>query len=240
MTKQEIHQIVSRRSRPAKAPLGRDIIVTTALDLLSRDGLSGLSLRKVAAALDTGPASLYVYFANLGELHTLMLDRALSAVALPAAREGGWRERLTFVLASYLHVLYNGHGLAQLALSTIPTGPNALRLLETLLELLLEGGIDQAVAAWAVDLLVLHVTSVAAEQSVRRDQGYSFGPVIGAINAVSEADYPRIHGLREELLSGGLARFGWGVDVLINGILHAPTLPIATEDIAKPFVKPTE
>jgi len=232
MFTQEPRQIVSRRDRPAKPALSRDVIVTTALDLLTRDGLAGLSLRKVATALDTGPASLYVYVANLAELHALMLDRALGAVALPAAGEGGWRDRLTAVLASYLRVLYDGPGLAQLALSTIAVGPHALRLIETLLDLLLEGGIDPAVAAWAVDLLTLHVAAVAAEQDVRRAQGDTFGPVTRAIAAAPAADYPHIHALRAELLSGEGARFGWVVDLLINGVLHAPALPRATTDVA--------
>ncbi len=232
MFTQEPRKIVSRRDRPAKAPLSREVIVTTALDLLTRDGLSALSLRKVAAALDTGPASLYVYVANLAELHALMLDRALGAVALPAAHAGGWRERLTAVLASYLRVLYDGPGLAQLALSTIPVGPHALRLIEMLLDLLLEGGIDPPVAAWAVDLLTLHVAAVAAEQDVRRAQGDTFGPVTRAIAAADAADYPHIHALRAELLSGGSARFGWVVDVLINGVLHAPALPRAAANTA--------
>ncbi len=239
---QEPRPIISRRSRPAKAPLSREIIITTALDLLTREGLAGLSLRKVAAALDTGPASLYVYVANLAELHALMLDRALAAVALPTDREGGWRDRLNAVLASYLRVLYDGPGLGQLALSTIPAGPYALRLTETLLDLLLEGGIQPAVAAWGVDLLTLHVAAVAAEQSTHRAQGDdTLGPVTQAVGAVSAADYPHIHALRDELLSGGDgARFGWGVEVLINGILHAPDLPPARAGSVLLSVKPME
>jgi AcrR family transcriptional regulator len=51
------HEIVSRRSRPAKAPLSRDLVVSTALEILETEGLSELSLRRVAAAvLDPGPA----------------------------------------------------------------------------------------------------------------------------------------------------------------------------------------
>jgi len=239
MNTPKAHPIVSRRNRPAKSPLSREVIVTTALALLTQDGLSGLSLRKVAAALDTGPASLYVYVANLAELHALMLDQALGALAFPITQEGGWRDRLKAVLTAYLRVLYDGPGLAQLALSTIPVGPHALRLLETLLDLLLEGGIDPAVAAWAVDLLTLHVAAVAAEQSVRRAQGATFGPVTRAVEAAPAADYPHIHALRVELLSGGSTRFGWGVDVLINGVLHAPALPPVPSAVAPSRVNPT-
>src|SRR5580704_15982636 len=98
-------EIISRRTRPAKAPLSRDIIISTALGIVEKDGLSGLSLRRIAIALDTGAASLYVYLANLDELYSLMLDQALAAVVLPEAGNLPWRDRLNEYLVSYLHVL---------------------------------------------------------------------------------------------------------------------------------------
>lgn len=158
--------IVSRRNRPAKAPLSREIIVATALDILAREGLAGLRLRRVATALDTGPASLYVYLANLDEMHALMLDAALAAMERP--RDGGWRARLKAVLRRYLDVLAARPGLAQLALSTIASGPHSLRIREILLGLLKEGGVDDKPAAWGVDLLILCVTAIVAEQSLHR------------------------------------------------------------------------
>lgn len=230
MNRQEPRQIISRRNRPAKAPLSREVIVNTALDILSQEGPAGLSLRKVAAALDTGAASLYVYVTNLSELHALMLDQALGAVTLATNQEGNWRERLTTLLSSYVIVLYNRPGLAQLAQRIIPTGPNVLRLIETILSLLLEGGVNPGVAAWAVDLLVLYVTSIAAEQDIRRDKGDDFEQAVRAINASSAAEYPHIHALRAELMSGEGARFGWAVDVILNGVLRTPIPPFTHSD----------
>src|ERR1019366_9340392 len=119
MSEEPSPNIVSRRSRPAKAPLSRDLIVSTALHILDRDGFSGLSLRRVATALDTGAASLYVYVANLEELHALMLDQALAAVPVTEAGSLPWRDRLKTFLMAYLDVLYNRRGLAPLALETI-------------------------------------------------------------------------------------------------------------------------
>ncbi|HEX2910957.1 MAG TPA: TetR/AcrR family transcriptional regulator [Chloroflexia bacterium] len=243
MCTQDQKPIISRRARPAKAPLSREVIVSTALNLLTQEGLAGLSLRKIAAALDTGPASLYVYVANLRELHELMLDQALGTVSLPSPSEqaGGWRERLTAVLFSYLNVLSRRPGLAQLALSTIPTGPNALRLIDTLLGLLLEGGIGPEQAAWAVDLFTLYVAAISAEQDVRRNQGFSFEAVVQAISNVPASDYPNVHALREQLLSGGgPVRFSWALDVLINGILHAAALSPTPLDSTLPSTKSVE
>src|SRR5271154_3820303 len=100
MSDKSPREIISRRNRPAKAPLSRDIIFSTALGILEKDGLSGLSLRRVATAMDTGAASLYVYLTNLDELYSLMLDQALAGVKLPEAGSLPWRDRLKKYLLS--------------------------------------------------------------------------------------------------------------------------------------------
>jgi AcrR family transcriptional regulator len=221
-------EIVSRRTRPAKAPLSREIIISTALGILEKDGLSRLSLRRVATALDTGAASLYVYLANLDELYSLMLDQALAAVELPKAPGQSWRIRLKTYLGSYFRVLTERQGLAQLAMSTIATGSNALRMWEELLGLLKEGGVDEARLVWGVDMLLLYVTAIAAEQNNWHATGQDFGRVKSALSAVSAEQFPLVSALfqGERLSSGGNgdARFQWALDVIIDGIKikHAP------------------
>jgi len=224
MTSSESRHIVSRRTRPAKSPLSQEAIVSTALDLLSREGMAGLSLRKVAAALDTGAASLYVYVANLDELHALLLDRVLGEIALPTTRDGDWRARLRAVLRSYSEVLYDRPGLAQVALSTIPSGPNMVELTESLLDLLQQGGVALDRAAWAVDLLLLHTSAFAAERDNRRrsDDVVALHRAQEALGSVSADKHPHIHALGAELFSGGQGRYDWALDVLINGVLSTP------------------
>ncbi len=216
-------EIVSRRARPAKAPLSQEIIVTTALDLVSQDGMAGLSLRKVAAALDTGAASLYVYVANLDELLALVLDRVLAEVERPADPEGDWREQLKTVLRSYFRVLYERPGLAQVALRTSPTGANMMDLTETLLVLLGRGGLDTGRAAWALDLLLLHSAALAAERDNRRyTDSATLQRMRDATQALASESYPQIHAAGDELYSGARERYEWALDVLINGVLDTP------------------
>jgi len=231
MSAQALRNVVSRRNRPAKAPLSCGAIVSTALHILKRDGLSGLSLRRVATALDTGAASLYAYVANLDELHSLMLDQALGAVTLPATRRSRWRHRLKALLLSYFRVLYEGQGLAQLAMTTIASGPNSLRIWETLLGLLKEGGVEDTKAAWAVDLLTLYVTAIAAEQSLRRESGQVLQRVENALSAVRAEEYPLVFALKEALLYGeGNTRSEWALDVILNGIAGGQLPPRTPRD----------
>jgi AcrR family transcriptional regulator len=216
----EPREVTSRRGGPVKTPLSREVIVATALALLKREGLGGMQMRKVAAALETGPASLYAYVDDANALQALVLDRALGDVDVTGGN-GSWRQRVRTLLASYLAVLSGTPGLGQLALATIAVGPNALRLYESLLGLLLKGGIHLERASFAVDMLLLYCTALAAERGNGVDPDDPEGPLVRAIMGASPSSFPLIHESREVLLSGtGEERVSWGLDVLINGILQ--------------------
>ena len=80
----------STRDRPAKAPLSEQVIVDAALEILRAEGLDAVTMRSVAAELDTGPASLYVYIRGRDELREAILDRVSSTIELERRiRTGG-------------------------------------------------------------------------------------------------------------------------------------------------------
>ncbi|MFH8387263.1 TetR/AcrR family transcriptional regulator [Kitasatospora sp. NPDC018058] len=216
-------QPISRRARPAKAPLSRDVIVRTGLAILDRDGLDALTMRRVAKELDTGPASLYVYVANRDDLMAAMLDEALGHV--PLTSEGTWQERLRALVTAAIEAMSRHEGLAHVALGAIPTGDNALLVLDRVLALLKQGGLDDTTAAWAVDLLYLHIAAAAAEQSTYNTKDADEQATVAEADrryASLPADrYPMITSLRPVLLSPG-NRDAWGLEVLINGILYTP------------------
>jgi AcrR family transcriptional regulator len=212
--------VISRRSRPAKEPLSKDIIVKTALELLKNEGSSGLSMRKVAKALDTGPSSLYVYVKSLQELSAFVYDYGLGAVVFPDGKDGTWKSNLFDLLRSYLTVLFESPGIAELSLTTIPVGPNSLAITEYILGRMHEGGIRSTSAAWGVDLLLLYASSVAFEQSSRNHKGNTLEALSASYQTVDVLKYPMIGSLKEVLLSsGGEERFRWGLEVILQGIM---------------------
>ncbi|GGV42424.1 TetR family transcriptional regulator [Streptomyces longisporoflavus] len=224
----------SRRERPAKPALTRSGIVAAAVAIMRADGLGKVTMRRLARELDTGPASLYVYVRNTAELHAAILDELLGAVeAAPA--DGDWRERLEQVLTSYTEVLFRHRGLAKAALVARPRGEHYLRLIETLLALLDEGGVPPGQAAWGVDLLLQYATATAAEHApgdgdaeVAREE---WDAVAGALRGASAQTHPHVAGLAGELVSGKPeTRVSWGFRVLIDGILHTPIPEGSTGD----------
>lgn len=219
--------VQSRRERPAKPALTCEGIVAAAVGVLRSEGLEKVTLRRLAAELDTGPASLYVYFRNVADLHAAVLDDLLGTVDLgPAGAGGQWRDRLRAVLSSYVGVLMRYPSLARSALLTRPSGHCYLDLVEALVTLLREGGVEAGRAAWAVDLLLQFATATGAEQATRRenpDDDAEWDALAAAIEHADPQRYPQIHELGPQLLSGpGVTRTWWGLSVLLNGILATP------------------
>ncbi|WP_236792426.1 TetR/AcrR family transcriptional regulator [Amycolatopsis sp. GM8] len=215
----------SRRERPAKPALTSDGIVACAVGIMRAEGLKKVTMRRLAQELDTGPASLYVYFANTDELHAAVLDELLGTVDLsPARATGDWRERLIEVLASYTAVLFDHPGLARSALVARPSGTHYFELVEAVLALLDEGGVPPAQAAWGVDILLQLGTSTAAEHARDNDEApeedwSAFGQVLRDVSST----HPHIAAVGTDLLSGAPAeRLSWGFRVLINGIAYTP------------------
>ena len=225
---------ISRRDRPAKEALSRTLIVETGLRILDEDGMDALTMRRVGQELDTGAASLYVYVKNRDDLLDAMLDRALGDVDFPPLDEGTWQERLTTIIERTIDAMGRHDQLALVALGAIPTSPNALRILDNLIAALMNTGLDKETISFAVDLLYLHATASAAENSAYRrrlitrgaEQSYVEG-IDAMYQTLSASDYPHILGLGRVILSGtGDARGEWMLRTLLAGILKTPARPL--------------
>jgi AcrR family transcriptional regulator len=226
MANKRVSPPISRRERPAKPALTRAGIVHAALVILREEGLGKVTMRRIAEALDTGPASLYVYVRDTTDLHLQILDSLLAGVTPPESSAGGWRDRLKQLLWRYVEVLLEFPDIARMTLTTHPSGPNYLALVERLLGLLNEGGMPDRQAAWAVDLLLLYATAIAVEHGTRNGSSAAAGEDSALVAAITTADrrrYPRTAELGDELFSGtGPDRFAWSIDVVIVGALSTP------------------
>ena len=219
-------KVVSRRERPAKKPLSRAAVVKAALVILEKEGLEKVTMRRIAAALETGPASLYVYVKDTRDLHAQILDALVAG--LPAPKPGKhWRRDLAQVTEAYLLVLMRYPEIARMTMSTHSTGASSMRMLDTIAGLLLEGGAGARAASWGLDLVLAFVTATVVEHGGRRDDGDGGGPDLAElqqmVEAVDPVRHPHLAELGPELISGeGLERFHWGLQVLVTGILGTP------------------
>jgi AcrR family transcriptional regulator len=215
----------SRRERPAKAPLSEAAVVDAALTILQREGVQAVTMRRVATALDTGAASLYVYVANRDALLAAMLDRVTAMVELESPDPACWREQLHALMGRMRQSFLAYPGTAALALADPPVTGSVLVVAENLLGILVAGGLTPQDAAWTCDILVLLVQAVASEDDAHRGHGgREFSAEVEAMRATFGAlpqdQFPLLRGYAEEMVSGDRdERFSFALDAVLDGVL---------------------
>lgn len=218
----------STRDRPAKAPLSEDAVVDAALTVLRSDGLEAVTMRRVAAALDTGAASLYVYVPGREGLLQAMLDRVISAIELEPPGPSRWRAQLHLLLQRMHQALVDHAGIAAMTLAASPTTEAVLRLTENLLGVLLAGGLDPQDAAWACDIFVSLVMATAREDDLRRrpgrgddgDRREQVDELYKTFTGLPPDRFPLLASHAAQMVAGdGSERFRFAIDVVTDGVV---------------------
>ena len=218
----------STRDRPAKTPLSEDAVVDAALAILRSEGLEAVTMRRVASALDTGAASLYVYVSGREGLFQAMLDRVTATVELEPPDPSRWRAQLHSLLLRLGEALVAHPGIAAITLADPPTTEAVLLLTENLLGILLAGGLDPQDAAWVCDILVSLVTASAREDDVRRPRGRSddadrreqVDELYQTFAGLPPDRFPLLAAHASQMVAGnGDERFRFAIDVVIDGVV---------------------
>jgi AcrR family transcriptional regulator len=145
-----------RLGRPAEIDVDR--VVGTAVELAGRDGLSGVSLPKIAEALGVTPMSLYRHIGSKDELYVLMEDLAYGPP--PALERSDWQPALR-QWAVALRDLYRGQPwLVRLPMTGPPRGPHTIGWMDTGLRALRDTALDWAEKISAVTVLSGYVRHV--------------------------------------------------------------------------------
>jgi AcrR family transcriptional regulator len=149
-----------------KKPITVDAIVETALGIVEREGYAALTMRRVANALETGPASLYAHVVNKEDLNDLLIGQLCAEIELPEPNPHTWRAQIISVCTQLRDQYLRYPGISLAALAMVPTDLETLRVSEGMLGIVLAGGVDPQTAAWAIDALILYVNAFCLENSL--------------------------------------------------------------------------
>jgi AcrR family transcriptional regulator len=211
-----------QRPEPArdKRPLTREAIVDAALVLLERDGMQGLSMRRLAQELGTGAASLYWHVGDKEELLGLLLDRIVGEQPVPEPDPKHWQGTVKELARATRRHLSRRRDAAQLSLGRVPTGPNSLPVLERNLAVLAASALPPRVIAYAADMFALYVGAFAYEESIHAAAQQASPEQIGAYWAsLPPEQFPVMSSLASDLVAGGAdERFEFAIDLLVRGL----------------------
>ena len=153
-----------RRQAASDAGLSKQRVVLEAIRLADREGVDGLSMRRLADALGAGAMSLYHYVANKDELLDAMTDVVFEEIELPP-EETDWQSSMRRRAVSARQALARHPWAIGLMESRTSPGPANLRHHEAVLGCLRNAGFSVAMATHANWLLDSYVYGFALQAS---------------------------------------------------------------------------
>lgn len=152
-----------RQSAP-DAGLSKQRVVAEALRLADREGVEGLSMRRLATALDAGAMSLYHYVASKEELLDAMIDIVFEEIDLPP-EQTDWQSAMRQRAVSARQVLARHPWAVALMESRTSPGPANLRHREAFTACLRRAGFSVVMATHANWLLDSYVYGFVLQES---------------------------------------------------------------------------
>lgn len=136
------------RDRPAKGPkpgLTLDRIVAAAVEVAATEGLSAVSMGRVAKELGASTMSLYRYVSAKEELYVLMQEAVMGdPEPLPALTEGaGWREAVRQWAWSQRRMYQRNLWSLRIPIAGPPASPHSIAWWEQGLQALESSGLDE-------------------------------------------------------------------------------------------------
>jgi AcrR family transcriptional regulator len=209
--------------KPPRRRLTRPQIVTAALGVADAEGVEGLTVRRLAAALEVSPMAIYRHVRGKNHVLDLMADELLGELDVGSTEAPTWQEALRRLAGSLLVVLQE-HSSAAFLLSRPFESPAALRVSEAMLSILDRAGFDTAEAVRMVQVMtgmvlgpaIHRATYAAASRQRPRDD-----PAEPArAEALPSAEYPHLASAVDRLLdwSAGAEEDWLVVELLVNGL----------------------
>ncbi|MFB9310566.1 TetR/AcrR family transcriptional regulator [Agromyces hippuratus] len=153
-----------RRQVASDAGLSKQRVVAEAVRLADREGVDGLSMRRLAGELGAGAMSLYYYVASKDELLDAMIDIVFEEIELPP-EDTDWQSAMRQEAVSTRQVLARHPWAISLMESRTTPGPANLRHREAVTACLRKAGFSVLTATHANWTLNSYVYGYALQAS---------------------------------------------------------------------------
>jgi len=211
---------VQKSTRLARGALDRETVVAAALEIADRDGLSGVTMARVAEALGGSPMSLYRHLSDKQELLDAVADLAVSEI--PAIPKDGrpWRARLEEFALESRHCALRHPALIEILLQTYVRGPATEAVGLDMIALLHEAGFDEDSSIRGFMALRNHIIGALAWE-VSRVRGGSEQFAREVVDNFVTADTPEDSPMRRlsaVITEDREAQYLFGVSRLLDGL----------------------
>jgi AcrR family transcriptional regulator len=185
--------------------LSQETIVNAAVGLLNREGIDNLTMRSLAALLDTKAASLYRHIKDKKDLYNLIAEAVISGIK-PASGLSSAKNYLTEAAGLYRQKLLALRDSVAIFTRSRAATPKRFEFMKNIMICLLQMGVKENKCVVATHMFNNYVLSSVADELMFR-----------SIPADSPNAYEAILGTNFEWLSFD-EQFNCGLEVLFAGI----------------------
>lgn len=206
-----------------EAGLSKQRVVAEAIRLADREGVEGLSMRRLAGALGAGAMSLYHYVASKEELLDAMIDAVFEEIEVPS-EETDWQSAMRRRAESARDVLARHPWANGLMGSRTTPGPANLRHHEAVTACLRRAGFPVLMATHANWLLDVYVYGFALQEaSLPFDTAAEFADLAEDVYLpqLPPDQFPYLNESAEELVASGYdpaEEFIFGLDLILAAL----------------------
>lgn len=212
-----------QRQSGSDAGLSKQRVVAEAIRLADREGVDGLSMRRLAGVLGAGAMSLYHYVASKDELLDAMIDIVFAEIELPSD-EGDWKLALRRRADSARQVLARHPWAIGLMESRTSPGHANLRHHEAVIACLRKAGFSVAMATHANWLLDSYVYGYALQVvSLPFDSADELADMVEGVYLpqLPADEFPYLNESAAALVATGYDpadEFGFGLDLILDAL----------------------
>ena len=194
-----------------RQPLSRRSALAAALAVVDREGLEALTMRRLGNELGVEAMSLYHYVSSKHDLLDGVVDLAIEVIELPDPQLH-WADWSRQFSRAYRRIALEHPDVFRLIALRPLTTAQALRPVETALEVLRQAGFDGRHALAAFQTLANYTSGFALEEIAAA--GGEGSPTIATLDA---DEFPRLHELARRPMKRDLG-FERGLDIIVAGL----------------------
>jgi AcrR family transcriptional regulator len=212
---------------PARTPLSVDRIAAAALALIDRDGLDGLTMRRLGQDLGVEAMALYHHVPSKGRLLDAVMDRLVLGFDIPAPGSMPALERLRHGVHSYRQIALDHPHAFPLLVGRRFNSAGAFAVYERLLQVFAELGLSPAQAARWFRTLGYFVNGAGMADIASRELTPDATP-LQLERAPHDIQFAHVAAVAPHLRVDRLDDvFAFGVDLLLGALAAQAAAPAA-------------
>jgi AcrR family transcriptional regulator len=201
--------------RPSLSP---ERIVTTAIELLDREGPQKFSMRKLAAEFGVDPMAIYYHIPNRAALMYRVVDTVVGRCDLPV-EAANWQETCRGICNAFRRLAHRHPGVVQVFDNFDDWIPGEHRITEALHAAFDAAGFTPRETVRSARLLLAYSENFCAWELTDWITPFTPEMRLRLDDSLAEGDYPVTMQLIDEVTNVDAdAEFAFGLEVLIRGL----------------------